>query len=338
MKSATSFSSLASRIAPAVACLVALLIPLIGGCSRPPTDFFQGYVEADYVRVGAPLGGTLRERPVARGAQVHAGDVLFLLESDAEAAGVAEAEQRLALNRARVDNLRKGRRPTEIAALEARVDQARATQKLAEVEYARRERLRRDEVTTASEFEQIQSQRDAARAALALAEADLATARLGARDDEIRAAEAEVAAASAAVDRARWNLRQKTQTAPVDGRVHETPYEPGEFVPAGQPVVTLLPPAQVKLRFFVPEARVPQCPPGTRVEYRSDAATDWRPARVRYVATQPEFTPPVIYSRETRAKLVFLIEAAGETNAPIVLSPGQPIEVRLPGSTAGPGA
>lgn len=335
MNLATSFSSLAARLAP-VSTLVAVLI--VGGCSRPPSGFFQGYVEADYVRVGAPLAGTLRERPVARGALVHAGDVLFVLESDAEAAGVTEAEQRLALNRARLENLRKGRRPTEIAALEARVEQARATLKLAEFEYARRERLRRDEVTTASEFEQIQSQRDASRAALALAEADLATAHLGGREDEIRAAEAEVSAASAAVDRARWSLRQKTQTAPVDGRVHETPYEPGEFVPAGQPIVSLLPPAQVKLRFFVPESRVPQCPPGTRVEYRSDGAADWRPASVRYVATQPEFTPPVIYSRETRTKLVFMIEAAGETNAPITLSPGQPIEVRLPGATAGPAA
>lgn len=311
---------------------VPLLLALGSGCSRPSPGLFQGYVEADYIHVGSPLGGTLRERPVQRGAEIGKGERLFTLENEAETAAVVEAEKRLAQTQARRDNLLKGRRPTEIAALEARVDQARANARLAEEEFDRRTRLARDQVIAPAEMDLVTSQRASTRAALASAEAELSTARLGGREDEINAAEAEVAAASAAVERARWSLNQKTQTAPVGSRVHQTLFEPGEFVPAGQPVVVLLPPGNLKLRFYVPESRVAECGVGTTIEYRHDGAAEWRPGTIRYVATQPEFTPPVIYSRESRTRLVFMVEAAPVAPADPPspgLAPGLPIEVRL---------
>lgn len=301
---------------------------VVGGCRRPAPSAYQGYLEGEFVQVAAPVPGTLLRRTVDRGATVKAGDPLFVLEGEAEQASVTEAERRVALAQARLGNLLKGRRPSELAALEARVAQARATLDLAESELARRRRLRQDEVISSAELDVATSQRTAAQAALDAAAADLTTARLGGREDEIRAAEAERDAADATLTRARWTVARKTQVAPADGRVHDTYHEPGEFVPAGSPVLSLLPPDHLKARFYVPQADLPNLAPGTEVAVYRDGAGTPLTARVTYVATHPEFTPPVIYSRSTRAKLVFLVEAAIRPGDAAGLGPGQPVDVR----------
>lgn len=308
--------------------VLAVVLATAAGCAPDPSAPFQGYLEAEYVYVGAPVSGLLLERPVNRGDTVRIGNKLFELEAEAERAAVSEVERRLAQAEARLENLRKGRRPTELEALSARVAQQQAAVGLWEAELTRRQVLRREEVISESELDQFRSQRDAARAALDSARAELATARLGAREDEIRAAEAELAAATAAVARARWALDQKTQRAPTAGEVHEVLFRPGEFVATGAPVVVLLPPTHVKVRFFVSQARLAEVPPGREVEVRRDGAEAPVRARVSYVSTQPEFTPPVIYSRETRAKLVFMVEAAIPPEAAATLRPGQPVDVR----------
>ena len=305
----------------------ALLV--LAGCSPPPSATFQGYLEADQVYVAAPLAGTLLERPVNRGDTVRAGQLLFVLEQGAESAAVAESEQRVAQAGARLENLRKGRRPTEMAALEARLTQARAELTLAETELARRERLRRDNVIAPAELDGAQTQRDAHAAAVASLAADLETARLGARDDEVRAAEAEAAAAGAALARARWSLEQKRQAATVGGFVHDTFYDPGEFVPAGAPVLAILPPGNLKARFFLPQAVLPAATPGATVEVHLDGLPAPLRATLVYVATQAEFTPPVIFSRETRQKLVFRAEARFDPTNAVALRPGQPVDVRF---------
>jgi HlyD family secretion protein len=259
---------------------------------------------------------------------VKADAPLFVLESAAEQAAVTEAEKRVAQTRARLENLLKGRRPTEIAALEARAAQNRATLELAESELARSRRLQHDQVIAAAELDVAVSRRDAAQAALEAAVADLGTARLGGREDEVRAAEAEQAAAEASLVRARWTLDQKTQRSPIEARVHDTYHEPGEFVAAGSPVVALLPPSGLKVRFFVPQADLPHLAPGTEVDVFRDGTNAPLRARIAYLSTRPEFTPPVIYSRSTRAKLVFLVEATLRPEDTAGLGPGQPVDVR----------
>ena len=310
--------------------LFLLLIPLLPACRPPATSSFQGYVEAEYVHVGSPLAGTLTECRVRRGDAVRAGDPLFTLEHAAEEAAVEEASRRVAQADARLANLRKGARPTELGALSARTNQARVNLDLWNKELARREQLARDSVIASTELDLVRSQRDAARAALEVATAELETARLGAREDEIAAVEAERKALEAALARAKWAVDQKSRSAPVAGTVHDTLFRPGEVVPAGTPVVSLLPPENLKIRFFVPEPLVSSLPPKAPVEVRVDGLPDAIPATVTFVATQPEFTPPVIYSRETRSKLVYLVEASLPPAAAARLRPGQPVDVRRP--------
>lgn len=312
--------------------LVAILAAALAGgtgCRPPAPEGYQGYLEGDLVHIGAPVPGLLVRRTVDRGAEVGAGDLLFVLESRAEEAAVAEAERRETQARARLENLRKGRRPTELAALEARVAQTRAELELADQELERRRRLVRDEVVSQSELDAAVARRQSADALAAAARADLETARLGGREDEIAAAAAEQEAAAANLARAKWAVEQKTQRAPAAGRVHDTFREPGEFVAAGTPVLALLPSDRIKVRFFVPQSELARVPAGTAVRVSRDGAEAPLTARVSYVAPGPEFTPPVIYSRASRAKLVFLVEAAFAPEAAVGLHPGQPVEVRL---------
>lgn len=309
--------------------LFALLAALLAACSRSPSPPLQGYLEGEFVYLAAPLAGQLTRLAVARGEDVPRGALLFTLDDQPESAAFAETEHRLAQARARHDNLLKGRRPSEIASLEAQLSRAEADLRLAEAEGARREQLSQDHVISASELDASRNRLAAGRALVASLQADLETARLGARADEIRAAEAETAAAEAACARTRWAVSQKRVEAPSAARVHDTLFRAGEFVAAGQPVVVLLPPENLKVRFFAPQDNLSSLQPGREVQVHLDGFASPIPATISYVASQAEFTPPVIYSKENRAKLVFMVEARFAPEIAPRLHPGQPADVSL---------
>ena len=279
--------------------------------------------------VAAPLGGTLTNLAVARGDSVQAGQLLFALERQSEAAALAEAEKNLAQAQAQLDDLNKGKRPTEIESLAAQLDRARADLKLAGDELARREKLREARVNSQEDLDEAQAQRDADQAQVNQLVADLATAKLGGRDDAIRAAQDFVGSQRAAVDRAKWSFDQKQQAAPSNAAVQDTLYRQGEYVAAGNPVVSLLPPGNIKVRFFVPQQELPRIKIGGRVSVMPDGAAHPLEATVNYISTQAEYTPPVIFSRETRANLVFMIEARFSPADAMNLRPGQPVDVEL---------
>lgn len=280
--------------------------------------------------MASPRGGRLEQLLTARGATVKSGQPLFVLDSREEAAAVAEAEQLLARAERQQVDLGKGGRSSELAALTAARDQARSARDLARAEAERRRELRRGGLVTAEEDDRARSALERSEAQLAQREAELATAGLGARSDQQQAAAAAVGAARARLEQAQWALGEKRQVAPQDGLVFDTLFEAGEFVPAGRPVVSLLPPGKVKVRFFVPEPELSRVRIGQAVTVEIDGAAAVN-ATVDYLAPRAEYTPPVIYSRETRAKLVFLAEARPAAAEAARLHPGQPVEVRLAG-------
>jgi HlyD family secretion protein len=242
---------------------------------------------------------------------------------------VREAEQRLSQARSRLENLKKGRRPPEIASLEAQLKSARATLELSVMELERRTRLRADNVISAEELDTYQARRNTDQERVKSLEADLETARLSAREDEVKAGEAEAGAAQAALEKAQWALGQKRQTAPTDALVQDTLYREGEYVAAGNPVVSLLPPSNIKARFFVPQPVLGLVKIGAPVQVSLDGVASPLTARIDYVSPRAEFTPPVIYSKENRSKLVFMVEAGFEPAEARDLKPGQPADVRL---------
>ena len=140
-------------------------------------------------------------------------------------------------------------------------------------------------------------------------------------------AEAAQREAEARLNSAQTRLARRRVASPVAGSVQQIYYRPGEMTPAGRPVVALLPPANIKLRFFVSEAVLPKIAIGDTIRVRCDGCTGDLSAKVSFIARSAEYTPPVIYSLEERAKLVFLIEARPER--PEAFRVGQPVSVVL---------
>ena len=302
---------------------------VVAGCSPQPTNRFQGYIEGEYVYVASPLGGSLTNLAVARGETVKAGQLLFELERQSEAAALAQEEKNLKQAQAQLEDMNKGKRPTEIASLEAQLERAQADLRLSAAELTRRESLSGSDVVSKEELDQARAQNDANKAQVDQLTADLATAKLGGRDDIVRAAQAAVESQQAAYDKAKWSFDQKQQSAPANAAVHDTLYRQGEYVMAGTPVVALLPPENLKVRFFVPQQQLPQVKIGGTVAVMPDGAAHPINATVNYLSTQAEYTPPVIFSRETRANLVYMIEAKFSPADAADLRPGQPVDVEL---------
>jgi HlyD family secretion protein len=287
----------------------------------------QGYVEGEYVYVAAPVAGRLERLHVARGAQVATAAPLFQLDRASEQPGRDDAAARLARAEANLADLRKGKRPSELESIEAQLAQAQAMLELAEAELERRQRLVASNVASREAVDQARAAYERDKARVAELRAELKTAQLGARTDEIQAAEAEVTAARAQLAQAEWRLDQMSQAAPQPGVVVDTLYRPGEWIAAGAPVVSLLPPANVKVRFFVPEPRLGAIKIGDEIRISCDACAAGLSAAISYISPDAEYTPPVIYSREMRAKLVYLVEA--RPRQPTALRPGQPVDVTL---------
>jgi HlyD family secretion protein len=309
--------------------LLILLCAALAGCGASSADHFPGYAEGEYVRVATPLAGTLVDLKVQRGMQVKAGDPLFVLENGNEAAGQREAAERAASAEARLADLRKGKRAEEIAVIEHQLKQAEATLNASEDNLRRTRQLIAENFVSRERLVEVQSARDRDSARVNELRAELKTARLPARGDEIRAAESEANAARAALAQAQWRLDQKAVRASAPALVADTLYVQGEWVNAGQPVISLLPPANIKLRFFVAESELGALAIGQAVEATCDGCAAPIHARISYIAPSAEYTPPVIYSRENRAKLVFLVEARPAAEDAVKLHPGQPVEIRL---------
>lgn len=308
-----------------------LLLCALSGCSRtsPAPGTFQGYVEGDFVYVAAPFPGKLETLFVQRGTQVKTGEPLFALEDVQERTSRDETKLHLAQLQAQVADAKKGKRPTEIKSSAAQLDLARAALQFSEKELTRQERLLKAQVVAQQEVDRMRSLRDQDRQRVAQLEADLRTARLGSRSDQIAAVEANARSLEAVLTRSEWSLAQKRQSAPAAGVVFDTLYRKGEWVAAGRPVIVLLPPQNIKVRAFVPQALIASVRQGDRVQVTADGIKTPLSGTVRFISPQAEFTPPVIYSRESRQKLVYLVELGFETATAVRLHPGQPVDVRF---------
>jgi HlyD family secretion protein len=176
--------------------------------------------------------------------------------------------------------------------------------------------------------------RDQAQAALALSEAEFKRQEELLRRGPAAVQDYDRARAARDQDRqrltqAQWNFDQKKQTAPQSGLVYDTLFRQGEWVPAGKPVVVLLPPQNIKVRAFVPETRVGTIQYGQTMRVSVDGVRDPFLGKVSYISPHAEYTPPVIYSRESRAKLVFMVEAVFDPAKAAELHPGQPVDVQF---------
>jgi len=307
---------------------VLLSVLLLAACGEQnERRVYQGYVEGEYVLIGPEESGRIDTLMVRRGDQVEAGTPLFRMESQDASAQRAEAAARLAQAEAQLaDRMRSGRRPPEIAVVEAQIEEARATLKEAQLEFARQEQLAKREFASASKAEATRAARDRARARLEALEQELKVARLPARSDDITAAERNVEAAKASLAHADWRLARRTIVAPANGLIDDTLRYPGESAAPSAPVISLLPPENRTIRFFIPQALRSSLNVGDKVGVSCDGCPEGLKAEISFIASDVEFTPPIIFSVETRDKLVFMVQAR-PLSAAESLHPGQPADV-----------
>jgi len=318
----------------AAAAGVILMSALLGACTPKAPEGWSGYAEGEYVYVASALPGTLTHLNVQRGQRVEAGVPLFTLEATSEQAAKAEAVARVVSARAQAANTGKGRRSDEVAVVQAQLAQAKTQAQLAASELVRQQGLVAQGFVSASRLDEARTAAAQAEARVGELTAALRVAKLPARSDEQAAAAAQVQAAEQALAQSAWREDQKLRRAPVGAKVAETYFREGEWVNAGQPVVSLLPDGAVKARFFVPQAEIATLAPGQNVQVRCDGCGAAIAARISFIATQAEYTPPVIYSNSQRAKLVFMAEAEPSPADAARLRPGQPLDVQRAAGTA----
>jgi len=315
--------------------LALLFVTLMGGCTQSSEPSWSGYAEGDYVYVAAPLAGRLDGLGVSIGEEVAKDALLFSIDAESEQLSQQEAAARLNSAQALASNLDTGKRRDELAVTQAQLAQARATEALALSDLQRQQQLVSQGFVSKAKAEDAATTLAQARARVSELSAALQAAQLPGRNEERAAQRAAAQAAQEVLKQAQWRTRQKRQTAPTSALVADVFYQIGEYVMAGQPVVSLLPAGNIKARFFVGEANLGGLHAGQPVLISCDGCGAPISAQISRIATQPEFTPPVIYSNTQRSKLVFMVEAKPQEQDARRLKPGQPLDVQLaPTSTA----
>jgi HlyD family secretion protein len=313
------------RLLIAVLLLVALAI--VGGLillprlSGPRT--LTGYAEGEPLYLASPIAGTVTAMYVARGDEVKAGAKLFVVDPQQVAAAAGQAAAALAAAQAQAIDARKGQRPPEIQALQANVTAARARAHDADATLARVTEMAAAGVQSRQALDDARATAQTAAAQLDVARRQLDVANLGSRVDQIHAADARVREAEAALQAANARLADIAPKAPEPARVEDVFFQQGEWAPANQPILSLLPDARIHVKVFVPERSLSAYRLGGTVRFSCDGCAKGLTARITYISPRPEFTPPVIYSRDARDRLVYQVWARPSVR----LNPGQPVDV-----------
>jgi HlyD family secretion protein len=259
----------------------------LAACEKQPDTGWLGYGEGDTAFIAAPQAGWVTKLTVERGQMVHRGDLLFVLDSTAQQSSRDQAEAALAAARASLN------------------------QERANLAYSKTELTRQDNLAQAGAGTPTQR--------------DLAENNFHQSAARIAQLEAQIGQMQAGLSGAAYSLSQRQVMAETDGPVQDIYFRPGEYAPASTPVLSLLPPANIYVRFFVPESEIAKLHLGSRVRISCDGCKPME-AQISFIASQVEYTPPVIFSVGNREKLVFKLEARAPGG--LGLHPGQPVDVK----------
>ena len=303
------------------------LLAIIPGLAAPGGAAWNGYVEVDYLYAAAASAGTIATIPVTEGQLVRKGDVLFVLEASQQQAQLDAARARAAAAEATLENLKTGSRSEEIDVTRAALQKAQADLALATQNLTRTQDLFDKGLAAQAKLDQAQATVKSAQAAADQLEAQLKVQELPARDAQQIAAEASYAAAKADAETAAAALANRTITAPEDGRIERIFFRTGEVAGAAVPVLSIAGSDTMKVLFYVNEADRQRLGLGDRLTVTCDGCAAPLIATVSHFASDPQYTPPIIYSRDERGRLVFLTEAVlADQNG---IRPGQPVTVAV---------
>jgi HlyD family secretion protein len=312
----------------ALGALIGMIGAFAAGFTADTPQAYNGYIEADYVYIAATNAGRLNDISTDEGQTVTAEQTLFSLDDDQYRAALSAAIAQQAAAEATWRNLETGSRSEEIDVIKASLRQAEASRELARTTLERTLKLKQSGLVPDSQVDTARAQLDTTSATVAQLQAQLSVAELPARPEQLAAAKANFEAAMANVEVAQVQLDDRTVESPVGGIVDRLFYKSGEVVGTGSPVLSILPPGELKVEFFVPETDRNRFRIGDILDLTCDSCASGLTATISYMASQPQNTPPIIYSRDERRRLVFLAEARIDES--VSLLPGQPVTMKVP--------
>lgn len=300
----------------------------LSSCPIPAELGLTGYVEGEYIWVAPVFSARIESVLVRRGERVERGSALAELEKQDAKLDLLQAEARLSEARSQYANMSKGLRQDEISAMEATLAAAKAQLREAQLAFNRTRNLYSQRIASKASYDQAEAARATAEAKVKEIAERLEVARTGARPDELKAQEQKIRELGAVVDAARWRLEQRSVTAPSNGEVSDILLNPGEIAGPTAPILSFLPDGAIKLTLFAAEAERAVLAPGAKLSITCNGCPEGLAATVSYVAREPEFTPPVIYSVDRRQKLMYRIEARPDQSNS-VLQPGLIVDAGL---------
>lgn len=304
-------------------------IALFSGCNNNNIKTYQGYAEGEFVNISSTQSGKLNQLFIKRGDSVTKGSNLFLLDHTNESMALEQASYELAIAQSTLDDSAKGARNEEIQVLEAQLSQAKASADNASLQLIQNTQLYASNAVSKVEFDNSTALAKSSAAKVQELQNTLKVAKLSKRSDQILAQENRISQLMAALNLAKWRVDEKALKSPYNALVFDTLYHEGEFVPLGGIIVRLLPPENIKIRFFVPQNIAETIHINQKITLQSRADNQKIPAHITYISPEAEYTPPIIYSNETKEKLTYMIEATPEIKHAPLLHPGQPVEVSL---------
>lgn len=300
------------------------LAGVLAACSGNEETGLHGYVEGDFIAIAPDTPGRIVQTRAGEGDAVSAGSPLFALDATAERAALAAAEARIDAAIARFDDASAGGRTPEIEAARDQLDQARATSREAADTLERTRALFEDGHVSQARLDQARAAADTARARVSEMRERLSLVQLPARENQLRALQAEIAAAEAEREQAAEALARREVAAPADAVVHRQIRFTGEQAGPAMPVYELLPDGAAHAVFFIPEPELAGHTVGDRLAVTCDTCPPGLTVRLVTISDEAEFTPPVIYSDNERARLVYRAEARFDGTPP---PPGTPLRL-----------
>ncbi|MBK4714322.1 HlyD family efflux transporter periplasmic adaptor subunit [Enterobacterales bacterium BIT-L3] len=302
---------------------------VLAGCYGPDAPDFSGYVNGEFIYLSHSATERVEDILVTRGSRVSRGQELVVMESFTVENSRDVARKNYEAELATLRNLQSGERPEELAITRSQLERATAAARLAKNQMERYQKLYATQVISGAEWDNVKQDYAQKQAQVKELTSQLKAQKLPARSQQLKNQQSRVEQAKLQLDKARWDSQQNTIVAPQDALVYDIIYRRGERPGAGRPIISLLPPENIKVRFFVPEKRLGEVSVGQKVSFTCDGCQNAITGSINYISPQAEYAPPVIYSTSRREKLLFLVEAVPEQASISLLKPGQPVDVRL---------
>lgn len=289
--------------------IILISVLILTGCDNKPDNMLSGYSHGEFVYLSYSGNEKIERILINKGDNVAAGQELVKIESFDAQNIFLRAEEKLSAESALLRNLESGERPEELDIIRSQIKKAQSAESQVKRQLGRYRNLYANHAISLAEWEDIRDELTQKGAQVEELINQLKARQLPARQDELSKQRSMVAAAKLERDKALWDVQQTTIVSPVNAKVFDIIYRAGERPSAGKPIISLLPPENIKVRFFIPEAKLGKFKIGSKVKLICDGCAEPIAGIINYISPEAEFTPPVIYSTKRREKLIFMAEA-----------------------------